>query len=72
MNLPPGPRIPFTIEAGDPVVITVTYKGQRYKLRLQTSVLGVIVAPGEGGGPGIPNFAIQSGNVMLIEKDTGS
>jgi len=71
MTMPPGQHIPFKVDAGDPVVVSVTHKGQRYKLRLQMSILGVVVVAGDGPG-GMPNFVVQSGNVMSIEKDAGA
>lgn len=68
-NMPIGVRVPFKIESGDPAVVTVTYNKQRYKLRIQLSVLAVTVGHGEAQG-GMPNFLVQSGNIMSIEKDT--
>jgi hypothetical protein len=65
----PGTRLPFRVEAAEPVTIVVTYQGHRYRLRLAVSVLGVSVIPGVlDPNTGLPQFAVQSGNIMSIEK----
>jgi hypothetical protein len=72
MNVPPpGPSIPFKVETGDPTIIRVTYQGHKYILRLNQAVLAVFVGPGLAPD-GNPNFGIQSGNVLGIQKDPAS
>jgi hypothetical protein len=64
------PTKDWTWEAGAPAVVHVTYEGKKYVLRLNMAVLGVLVADGLGNNPELPNFGVQSGNVMSIELET--
>lgn len=73
MNVPPnlGPGLPFKVEAGEPTIVRVTHQGQKYILRINQAVLAVFVGPGLAPD-GNPNFGIQSGNVLGVQKDTSS
>ncbi len=73
MNLPPGPGIQFTIEAGAPTVVRVTHKGQKYTLRLIQSVIAVHPDPSGAKDPnGMPLFSVSSIPNMIVQKDEGS
>ena len=57
------------VEAGLAHIIHATYQGKKYEIRLNLSVLGLYIAPGQGTNPSQPNFSVQAGSVLMIEAE---
>lgn len=71
MNIPPPSDkvLPLKVEHGDPLLVHVEYNGERFLLRLTTTVLAVWPAGGPPGPDGIPRFNVQMAPVMVITKE---